>query len=492
MSKVQILRALLKQQLPADDEEEIFELLERTTAEYEEELCGLKEQNERQRKLLDAAFKGDDSFYEAVVQQLLVKEDIPCQKPEWICTPDQQNPDCQHVKEEEEEEEELWTNKEHQHFQFLKIDMNKFPFLTSIVKCADNDMKPQSSQFHQPQIETREDDTPASSSTVQRKTGADGEDWEGSVQLSKLDGDHYLPPCTDDLGSHSSETDSDDGDVDWTEPKEPKSGSEKNKKIPVCDRSFNAGMKPFTYESDQRLGCKGNLIRCVKIHTGGKPFSCSECGKAFSRNSHLKTHMITHTGQKPFQCPECGQSFGQNSNLKTHMIIHTGEKPFSCSECDKTFSQNSHLKTHMIMHTGEKPFSCSECDKTFSQSSLLKTHMIIHTGEKSFSCPECGKIFSHNSHLNTHMRNHTGERPFSCSLCGKTFGLKGNLKIHMISHTGDKPFHCTECGKTFGLKGNLKMHMISHKGEKPFCCSECGQRFVEKGGLKRHTRRHFL
>ena len=49
MSKVQTLRVFVKQRLTAAAEE-IFELFERTIAEYEEELC-------RQRKLLDAVLQ---------------------------------------------------------------------------------------------------------------------------------------------------------------------------------------------------------------------------------------------------------------------------------------------------------------------------------------------------------------------------------------------------------------------------------------------------
>ena len=55
MCKVQMLRALVKQRLTAAAEE-IFGLFERTIAEYEEELSRSKEENERQRKLLDAVF----------------------------------------------------------------------------------------------------------------------------------------------------------------------------------------------------------------------------------------------------------------------------------------------------------------------------------------------------------------------------------------------------------------------------------------------------
>lgn len=56
MSAVQMLRALVKQRLSAAAEE-IVVLFERTIAEYEQELCRSKEENERQRQLLDAVFK---------------------------------------------------------------------------------------------------------------------------------------------------------------------------------------------------------------------------------------------------------------------------------------------------------------------------------------------------------------------------------------------------------------------------------------------------
>ena len=55
MSKVQMLRASVTQRLTAAAEE-IFVLFERSIAEYEEELSRSKEENERQRKLLDAVF----------------------------------------------------------------------------------------------------------------------------------------------------------------------------------------------------------------------------------------------------------------------------------------------------------------------------------------------------------------------------------------------------------------------------------------------------
>ncbi|XP_075197534.1 uncharacterized protein LOC142297144 [Anomaloglossus baeobatrachus] len=263
---------------------------------------------------------------------------------------------------------------------------------------------------------------------------------------------------------------------------------------------------------------KPNPMDYPRSETGERLFSCSECGKSFSKNAKLADHLRTHTGEKPFPCSECGKCFRNKSGLIKHQRIHTGEKPFLCPECGKYFSWKSCLEDHLRSHRGEKPFSCSECGKCFSQQSSVRAHQRIHTGEKPFSCPECGRYFSRKSSLAVHLKTHRVEKPFSCSECGKCFSENLDFVHHQSIHSGEKPFSCSasdgylsdkfgfvkhqrthseekpflcfECGKDFNQKSNLEDHLRTHTGEKPFSCSECGKCFNKQSNLKLHQKTH--
>uniref|UniRef100_A0A8C5YJS9 Zinc finger protein 772-like n=1 Tax=Marmota marmota marmota TaxID=9994 RepID=A0A8C5YJS9_MARMA len=234
----------------------------------------------------------------------------------------------------------------------------------------------------------------------------------------------------------------------------------------------------------------GNTRYEETIPAGQRHYTCSECGKAFSRKDSLVQHQRVHTGERPYACGECGKTFSRKPILAQHQRIHTGEMPYECGICGKVFNHSSNLIVHQRVHTGARPYKCSECGKAYSHKSTLVQHESVHTGERPYECSECGKYFGHKYRLIKHWSVHTGARPYECIACGKFFSQSSDLIAHQRVHNGEKPYVCNECGKAFSHKHVLVQHHRIHTGERPYKCSECGKAFRQRASLIRHWKVH--
>ena len=100
-------------------------------------------------------------------------------------------------------------------------------------------------------------------------------------------------------------------------------------------------------QCDKKYKTKDRLVLHIKSIHEEKNFPCDLCDHVASQKGNLVKHKdMVHEKKKNWFCKACSFSSYHKHPFVQHMTIHTGEKPFKCTQCLTRFNEKSSLERH--------------------------------------------------------------------------------------------------------------------------------------------------
>ncbi|KAL0963904.1 hypothetical protein UPYG_G00315170 [Umbra pygmaea] len=93
--------------------------------------------------------------------------------------------------------------------------------------------------------------------------------------------------------------------------------NEESVPCPLCSESFSHRTQLERHMAMHKPG--RDQPQLLNEGVGNRKFKCTECGKAFKYKHHLKEHLRIHSGEKPYECSNCKKRFSHSGSYSSHI-----------------------------------------------------------------------------------------------------------------------------------------------------------------------------
>ncbi|XP_028325614.1 zinc finger and BTB domain-containing protein 49-like [Gouania willdenowi] len=273
MLDMQSLRMFLSERLTLAAEE-IFDAVERTMVEYQEELCRSKDLEIRRLRMQLRLIKSDSRLDGGRAQPQQDNPHPPHQDP-LHQSPLVEAPELHHCQEEEEEGEAMKQEHREQGTTSMDQEQSEPPLMKKERERSHRDFW----MVHD--SEQLEDE--------------DQEEKEFVHSPASLKNSLHDPTLAFHPYQHQHHNNNSGGGDE---------SREKPYSCSVCEKRFS--------------NCS-HLAAHIRTHTGERPYMCDICRKSFITTSALNRHQTIHTEGKRFVCNYCGKSFKWSESLGRHI-----------------------------------------------------------------------------------------------------------------------------------------------------------------------------
>ncbi|XP_034401022.1 zinc finger protein 564-like isoform X2 [Cyclopterus lumpus] len=420
MSQIEELKVFVSERLYAAASE-IFGAVEKTITDYEETVTRLKEENDRNRSLLD----------------IILKTKSPPQKEDSQCSFTSRtdfldfatNDNCRYCLKRIQATETHLTRK-HYLFavHFTECGAEKF-----VVPCTCKDLIQGRSHWH----------CPYCTKIIYRKCNFE-------VHISKQHGYPIL--------QQSQNTEMDQPSVSAIEEDVPLSPApwyqQELGSLDQEDQQASLLLHVKEEEEEEQETCRqvshpewqnsvhvkieGEQMSVEEHHAQDSEFSIV-CADSYIQDLSVessKRHLLPNSSNQPLEMlPDSGVGgIYKPAEESQHTTPRTSLKALGIKRKVPVKRKKSNIKTSTlsVSQNPTGPHCCKACGKTFDYMYTLRTHVLTHAGDTIHICGICGKHLESMESFVQHIQSHTTRN--KCGICGKQFSNNFRLKRHRRFH----------------------------------------------------------